>query len=173
MYVSPAPIRPPAGFTDVGYHHEWLLGFDRDEVWQWLCDPDTFVDGQIWPWEVEFLANEDGPGPFRPGVYNAHTGPFMSFTGILGDIDEGRYRDLHYFYGSYALSVKLFRPTRLQFWFEDRPGATHLRLRVDAHVRSWAVGPWKWLMRTYWPLFGRFASIGIARHGLRRSSVRV
>ena len=104
MNVAPSPAHPPIGFTEVGYEHEWLLGFDRDHVWQWLCDPDTFVDGQIWPWQVEFLANEEGQGEFRPGVYNAHTGPFMSFTGILGEIDEGRYRDLHYFYGSYECS---------------------------------------------------------------------
>lgn len=171
MNVLPSPAHAPAGFSDVAHEHEWLLDFDRDQVWRWLCDPDTFVDGQVWPWEVEFLANEEGPGDFRPGVYNAHTGPFMSFAGILGEIDEGRYRDLRYFYGSYALSFKLFRPTRLQFWVDDHPTGTQVRLRVDAHVRSWATGPWNWLMKVYWPLFGRFASVGIPRHRRRGVSV--
>lgn len=163
MKVSPTPEAAPPGFTTVPYEHEWHLDFDRAEVWEWLCDPDTFIDGQVWPWEVEFLPDEQGPGGFRPGVYNAHTGPFMSFAGVLGEIEEGGYRDLHYFYGSYALSFKLFRPIRLQFWVEDRPGGTAVRLRVDAHVRAWAEGIWEWLMKTYWPLFGRFASVGIRR----------
>lgn len=92
-------------------------------TWSWLCDPDTFVDGQVWPWEVEFLPDENGPGDFRPGVHNAHTGPFMSFAGILGEIEEGRYRDLWYFYGSYALSFKLFRPTRFGSGWRITPPA--------------------------------------------------
>lgn len=169
MKVSPTPEAAPPGFTTLPYEHEWHLDFDRDEVWEWLCDPGTFIDGQVWPWEVEFLPDEQGPGDFRPGVYNAHTGPFMSFAGILGEIEEGRYRDLHYFYGSYALSFKLFRPIRL--WVDDRPGGTAVRLRVDAHVRTWAEGIWKWLMKTYWPLFGRFASVGIPRHRRRKLTI--
>ena len=172
MDVRPSPERPAPGFVPTSYRHEWVLDTQRPDVWSWLCDPDTFVDGQVWPWEVEFLPDENGPGDFRPGVYNAHTGPFMSFAGILGEIEEGRYRDLWYFYGSYALSFKLFRPTRLRFWLEDHPSGTLLTLEVDADVRSWATTAWTRLMEIYWPLFGRFARFGIRRHRRREVSVR-
>ena len=58
----------------------------------WLCDPATFVDGQIPPFRVEFLTNPSGETGFAEGVYNAHVGPLMSFSGVLGMIEPERYR---------------------------------------------------------------------------------
>ena len=126
-------------------------------MWEWLCDPATFVDGQVWPYRVEFLTNAAGETGFAEGVYNAHVGPFMSFSGVMGRIEEGRYRDLPYFYGSYAISHSLFRPTRLQFWLDDEPeGTTEVRLRVNTFVRRRAVGAWEQAMRLFWNRFGRW-----------------
>ncbi len=156
--VRPYPATPPPGFVAHEYHHIWQLNKPRAAVWAWLCNPDTFTDGQVRPYRVEFLANAEGPGDFREGVYNAHVGPFMSLSGILGEIRRQDYRDLQYFYGSYAISHALFRPTRLQFWLADRrDGGTELTLQVDAHVRKKAQRFWGRGMKLFWPRFGKWA----------------
>ena len=144
MSVAPFPPSPPAGFVRTVYEHQWKISRSRSAVWSWLCDPSTFVDGQLPPFRVEFLTNPAGESGFAEGVYNAHVGPFMSFSGVLGTIEPERYRDLQYFYGSYAVSHALFRPTRLQFWVDDGsdPGTTLLQLRLEADVRRRAEKIW-------------------------------
>lgn len=178
LAVAPAPADPPPGFVHHVYDHEWSIGRPRAAVWEWLCDPATFTDGQIPPFRVEFLTNAAGQTGFHEGVYNAHVGPLMSFSGVLGTIVEERYRDLQYFYGSYALSHALFRPTRLQFWLDD--GATDgpgdgtgddetcvLRLRLDTFVRAKAVDPWEKMMGFFWKRFGRWCEKAIPNNWLR------
>lgn len=158
MLTEPAPTQPPPGFVTDVYTHTWQIPKDRAAVWTWLCDPATFSDGQIWPYQVEFLADDEGPGTFRTGVYNAHTGPFMCFAGVLGEIRDNEYRDLQYSYGSYALSHRFARPTRLQFWAADDPdGGTTLTLQVDAYVNKRARGVWTRIMKVFWPRFGTWA----------------
>jgi hypothetical protein len=157
--VRPAPTLTPRGFVGHRYEHTWVINRSRDVVWGWLCDPSTFTDSQVWPWRVEFLNGADGETGFMTGVYNAHVGPFTNFSGVLGEIRDKEYRDLQYFYGSFAISPALFRPTRLQFWLDDHPdgpGASVLHLRLDAAVRRSARGVWGWLMRRFWARFGRW-----------------
>ena len=166
--VPPAPPSAPVGFESHVYEHRWVISRPRHAVWAWLCDPATFVDGQIPPYRVEFLTNASGATGFEPGVYNAHVGPFMSFSGVLGEIRPERYRDLQYFYGSYAISHALFRPTRLQFWLDDAGhGQTELRLQVDAFVRERAVGAWEKLMGVFWRRFGSWCERAIPNNWLR------
>lgn len=178
LAVAPAPSEPPPGFVHHVYDHEWTVGRSRADVWDWLCDPSTFTDGQIPPFRVEFLTNAAGQSGFHEGVYNAHVGPLMSFSGVLGTIVDERYRDLQYFYGSYAVSHALFRPTRLQFWLEDaaQPDAGTagngsvscvLRLRLDTYVRERAVGAWDRLMGLFWKRFGRWCERAIPNNWLR------
>lgn len=158
LLMEPAPATPPPGFVADVYTHQWSIPRPRAAVWAWLCDPATFVDGQVWPYQVEFLDDADGPGGFRPGVYNAHTGPFMCFAGVLGEIRDGEYRDLQYSYGSYAVSHRFARPTRLQFWADDDDrGGTLLRLQVDAYVHRRGQKTWARVMKLFWPRFGRWA----------------
>ncbi|MEM9200929.1 MAG: hypothetical protein AAGC53_04690 [Actinomycetota bacterium] len=167
--VAPFPSAPPPGFIDDVYEHTWQIGRPRAAVWAWLCDPATFTDGQIPPWRVEFLLNPEGETGFEPGVYNAHVGPFISFSGVLGEIDEPQYRDLQYFYGSYALSHALFRPTRLQFWLDDDVAgeSSVLHLQLDTHVRRRAAGLWRRMMRIFWKRFGSWCERAIPNNWLR------
>ena len=156
--VAPFPTTAPPGFVRHEHTHSWDIDRPRSAVWAWLCDPATFVEGQIWPFRVEFLSDAAGRSGFTEGVYNAHVGPFISFSGVLGEIDPERYRDLQYFYGSYAISHGLFRPTRLQFWLEDgpTPGTTTLHLKIDSFVRHRFEGAWARLMNLFWARFGRW-----------------
>ncbi len=169
LRVAPAPATPPPGFVHDVYEHRWEIDRPRADVWAWLCDPATFTDGQIPPFRVEFLQNSAGETGFATGVYNAHVGPLMSFSGVLGEIEPESYRDLQYFYGSYAVSHALFRPTRLQFWLDDgeRIGTSVLRLRLDTFVRSRALGAWHRLMGVFWKRFGSWAEKAIPNNWLR------
>ena len=169
MSVAPAPAAPPPGFVADVYDRTWTIERPRADVWAWLMDPATFTDGQIPPFRVEFLANEDGPGEFRPGVYNHHVGPLMCFAGVLGEERHQEYRDLQYFYGSYAVSHALFRPTRLQFWVEDgaAEGTTILRLQLDTFVRTSARKVWTKGMNVFWGRFGTWCEKAIPNNWLR------
>ncbi|MEM9652574.1 MAG: hypothetical protein AAGA65_10790 [Actinomycetota bacterium] len=167
--IRPFPLQAPTGFVANVYEHRWQISRPRTAVWSWLCEPATFVDGQIRPFRVEFLQNAEGETGFAEGVYNSHVGPFMSFSGVLGTIEPERYRDLQYFYGSYAVSHALFRPTRLQFWVDDGPSAdsTTLRLQLDTYVRGSAEKLWIRGMNVFWKRFGSWCERDIPNNWLR------
>ena len=161
VHVSPAPSTTPRGFVRSTYRHEWLIARPRAEVWSWLDDPATFTDSQVKPYRSEFVANDegdnDGADGFAEGCYHGQVGPMLSLAGVLGAIEPDRYRDVQYFYGSYIGSRWLFRPTRVQFWLDDGPGAhcTVMRVRMDAHVRRRAQPVWERMMTSFWTRFGR------------------
>ena len=100
-------------------------------------------------------------GGFELGVLNVHHGPFLNVAGVVGEVPDPRrdisvYRDLKYFYGSYAISPRLVRPTRLQFWmeateFEGRH--TLVTLQLDSLVRRPFVPLWERSQRIFWSRF--------------------
>jgi hypothetical protein len=168
--VAPFPTTAPPGFVQHEHTHRWEIDRPRSAVWAWLCDPATFVDGQVWPFRVEFLSDATGRSGFSQGVYNAHVGPFISFAGVLGEIEPERYRDLQYFYGSYAISHGLFRPTRLQFWLDDgaTPGTTVLHLKIDSFARKRFDSAWSRLMGVFWARFGRWCEKAVPATAARQ-----
>lgn len=111
----------------------------------------------MWPFRVDFV-----DGGFEPGVLNVHHGPFINFAGVIGEVrnpEDGAiaYRDLKYFYGSYALSPRLARPTRLQFWAEPAPGAgARVNLQLDSLVRGPFARPWDLAQKAFWSRFPRW-----------------
>ncbi|MEM6472710.1 MAG: hypothetical protein AAF802_24325 [Planctomycetota bacterium] len=139
--------------------HQFELQFDvprpLKSCWIWLNDPETFTKGQIWPYRVEFLSpDENVPPGFHVGVLNWHYGPGISFAGVVTDVRPMEYRDLRYFYGSFVISPRLLRPTRLQFWTEAiDEQSTHVRLQVDSLVRKRWLGTWTWMQRRFWSRF--------------------
>ena len=149
------PAGAPNGFVRHAYEKTFSVGHPVGRVWAWLNDPATFVDGQVWPFRVEFV-----DGGFEPGVLNVHHGPFLNVAGAIGEVRgpgaRTAYRDLKYFYGSYALSPRLARPTRLQFWAEERGGGTVVTLRLDALVREPFVPVWDFGQRVFWSRFPRW-----------------
>jgi len=152
----------PATFEPHAFERDWHLDRPGEGVWRWLNDPRTFTDSQVWPFRVEFIDHGDRRG-MEPGVLNVHHGPLMSFHGVVGDVvppgDNGRggYRDLQYGYGSYAGSLRLVRPTRLQFWVDAEDGGCRLKVRLDSLVRPWLAGWWTLGQRVFWSRFPRWA----------------
>lgn len=155
---GPAPQAAPPGFAPHAYEKSFATPHARPAVWAWLCDPATFVEGQVWPFRVEFVHPQTGAAAgFESGVLTVHHGPLMSFAGVLGEIRPPAYRDLRYFYGSYAVSLRLIRPTRLQFWLGEAPrGGTTVRLRLDSFVRPWLARPWTAAQGLFWDRFPRW-----------------
>lgn len=123
---------------------------DKTKLWHWLNLRETFCDGQVWPYRVEFL-NKPSHGTFEAGELTNHHGPLLSANGIV-TAREDNYRDLVYFYGSYVLSFRLMRPARLQFWLGDDGEFT---VQFDMYVVAWFVPIWRLLAEKFW---GRFMS---------------
>jgi hypothetical protein len=119
-----------------------------ENVFHKLQQRETFVDGQIPPYKVEFDSKLQS-GPFEEGELNIHHGPLLSVHGIIGKISDN-YRDLRYFYGSYILSFRLIRPIRLEFFKEENG----IRLKVTCLVKPWFVGIWQLLNNIFWKFFG-------------------
>ena len=159
-HAAPEPMQPHTHRFDFEIDHPLTA------VWGWLNDPATFVDGQVWPYRVEFVSPDPNVPPgFHVGVLNTHHGPGLNFAGVITDVRPMAYRDLQYFYGSYAISPRLIRPTRLQFWTESADASsgegTHVRLQIDSFVhRSWA-SRWTWLQQRFWKRFPRWMAKGI------------
>lgn len=149
------PSGAPEGFVPHVYRRVFRTPYGIESVWAWLNDPATFVEGQVWPFRVEFV-----DGGFEPGVLNVHHGPLMNFAGAIGEVrspeNGAAYRDLKYFYGSYAISPRLVRPTRLQFWAEEAAGETMVTLQVDSLVRGPFARLWDAGQSVFWSRFPRW-----------------
>lgn len=146
------PNGAPAGFVPHAYSKVFRTPHGIERVWAWP----TFTEGQVWPYQVEFVDRS-----FEPGVLNVHHGPFLNVAGIIGevrDLEEGRaaFRDLQYFYGSYAISPRLFRPTRLRFWAEESGGGTTVTLQLDCLARRPFARSWSVAQGIFWSRFPRW-----------------
>lgn len=151
------PHTAPAGFVEHRYRKTFVVDQPRAKVWGWLNDPATFVDGQVWPYFVEFVSVDGNPPGFYEGGINTHHGPFINFAGMMTEIREEEYRDLQYFYGSYFLNARIVRPTRLQFWVEDHAdGQTKVTLQLDSLVAGWFRPMWQMGQQFFWGGFPRW-----------------
>lgn len=171
--IDGAALEPtrPRGFRGHVLERTWSFGVPREVAWAWLNDPRTFTRGQLPPFRVEFLDMPDGrPGGFETGCLNAHHGPLMSFHGVIGEVRAPEYRDLVYTYGSYALSLRLARPRRLQFFFdEEGPERCRVTMRLDTDVRRWFAPIWGGVNRFFWWSFGLSAALVLRWRARRRA----
>lgn len=153
------------GFVAHTYRFEAMLPYSRTQVWTWLNTPETFTKGQPWPYRVEFTSGDPViPADFSEGVMNVHHGPFLNFAGVLTEIRPPEYRDLHYYYGSFAITQRWIRPNRLQFWVEEiQPNQTRIIGQVDSYVKPWISGIWTRAQGLFW---GQFK--GLARRGVKK-----
>ncbi len=117
------------------------------DVWKKLQRRETFTKGQLFPYQVEFVASSQ-EGEFSPGELNIHHGPFLSVHGAIGEVTSS-YRGLNYFYGSYVISFRLVRPLQLEFFREgDR-----IKLRLKTFIRPWFRPVWHLGNKILWMCF--------------------
>ena len=133
--------------------HIYERSFDVDpekmsSVWTKLNLRETFTEGQIFPYHVEFDSFTQ-KGPFAQGELNIHHGPLLSVHGAIGEINQN-YRSLDYFFGSYVISFRLVRPIKLEFFKESNK----LRLKLTCYLNPWFQSIWELGNNFFWKLFG-------------------
>jgi hypothetical protein len=139
-------------------------------VWAWLNRPATFAEGQVPPYRVEFVTPGGRRGGFEDGVWTAHHGPGLLAAGQLGaqvppEPGQTAYRDLVYGYGSYVGSLRLVRPTRLEFWADEAAGGgTAVRVRFASDVARPFARLWAGALRVFWGGFGTALDRQVALH---------
>ena len=153
-------IQPqPPGFKKHVHTFDVAVDAPSSTVWQWLNNPKTFTDNQVWPYRVEFYSPDPDTvsNGFHKGVLTNHTGPFISFAGVLQQIKED-YRDLQYYYGSYAISFHLVRPFRLEFQTNEIDDQTIITCTISSYVKPSFYRIWDRLNRIFWKRFKKWSS---------------
>lgn len=133
---------------DVFEKHFSLPQDTKEKVWKNLQRRETFTQGQVPPYRVEFESGLD-EGAFYEKEKNIHHGPFLSVHGEIGKITDD-YRGLHYYYGSYVLSFRLVRPITLEF----RKTETGIQLTLISYVNPWFLPIWRKGNQFFWNHFG-------------------
>lgn len=146
----------PHGFEKHEFERKFRIPRPRTEVWSLLTDPKTFTAGQVFPYRVEFVDESGSMGAgFKSGTQTLHHGPLINFAGVIGEVRDQEYRDLQYYYGSYVFSLRLLRPTRLEFYFDaPTPSTTSVTLRVSSLVRRPFGRFWSVFQAVFWFQFG-------------------
>jgi len=158
-------IQPkPPGFKTHVYSFDVAIDAPSTTVWKWLNDPKTFTDTQIWPFKVEFYSPDPSTisNGFNEGVLTNHTGPFINFAGVLQEIKEN-YRDLQYYYGSYAISFGLVRPFRLEFETKEDSHKTIITCTISSYVKSSFYMIWDRLNTFFWKRFKKWSTKSILK----------
>ncbi|MDX1373568.1 MAG: hypothetical protein R3321_13935, partial [Nitrososphaeraceae archaeon] len=152
----------PSHFKIHEFNRTYKSLYNEDQIWNWLNDPKTFTDNQVWPYRVEFLPGDQHKQTFETGVLNNHHGPFLSLAGRIGEIAPN-YRDLQYFYGSYAISFRYIRPYRLQFWTEDLGDHRIVRVQLSSYVHPTFYKMWNFSQKIFWSHFGSWMNKSIKK----------
>ncbi len=158
-------IQPqPPGYKIHSYSFDVKVNASAKSVWKWLNDPKTFTDTQVWPYKVEFYSPDPKkiPNGFHEGVLTNHTGPFINFAGVLAEISDD-YRDLQYYYGSYALSFSLVRPFRLEFRTSNEDDSTTITCTISSYVKPPFYKTWDRLNKLFWKRFRKWSKKSVEK----------
>jgi len=153
---------PPAHFKNHVFEKTYKSPYKEAQLWEWLNDPKTFTDSQIFPYRVEFLLNKEQPTAFTPGVLNNHHGPFLSLAGEIGEVST-HYRDLQYYYGSYAFSFRWIRPYRLEFISDTTENGSTVTVRLSTYTHPSLYNLWNWSQGIFWSRFGRWMNRSVKK----------
>lgn len=146
-----APQFLPPHFVADEFETSFTLNQTQVQVFHFFCNTKTFTNLQIPPYRVEFVScHPDKKNVFETGVQTIHHGPLMNFAGVIGEIRSPYYRDLQYYYGSYAISLYLARPVRLEIWFDKiSDKKTKVKIKVTWHIRK----SFRWFWRLFQKIF--------------------
>ena len=152
----------PTNFVENSFNLTHIYNKPIESCWNKFNHSDTFSKHQIFPYRVEFCPkNSSSNNHFHENVWTNHHGPLLNAAGKIVTMNPFSYRDLHYTYGSYALSFRLLRPVRLQFFFEEiDTNKTSVRVQFDTYVPNWFSKLWTFTQYFFWKPF--FLSISLS-----------
>ena len=147
--------KPPT-LTEHSFKKKVMVKKSIDRCWEFLNRMDTFTDGQVFPYRVEFVSENENEEPsFTTGTWTNHHGPLLNICGQIGEMKAPTYRDLNYSYGSYVLTFRWIRPVRLQIFLssiEDQK--TDITIQLDCYVAPFLKGFWSMAQTFFWSGFG-------------------
>ena len=135
------------------FDQTWHILAPINDCWTILNSMETFTKGQVFPYKVEFLAEDIQSPSFSTGVWTNHHGPLLNVCGRIGKIVKHSYRDLNYCYGSYIVSFRLIRPVRLQFLFDHKAPYTTVTLKLECYVHQLIYPVWSMIKNIFWKSF--------------------
>ena len=155
MILFQSPInnsKCPSYLAEDIIEYDFMLDEEKAKnVWKMLQRRETFVRGQVPPYQVNFETGLE-EGEFFSGEKNIHHGPFLSVHGEIGEVKDD-YRSLFYYYGSYVISFRLVRPWLLEFF--KTPDGISMKLYSYVHPLFkpfWRIGNyvfWKFFRITF------------------------
>lgn len=146
----------PASMKVHRFKQTWTVSAPVANCWNILNRMETFTEGQLFPYKVEFLAEDGEPPRFETGVWTNHHGPLLNVCGQIGKMIPNSFRELNYCYGSYVCSCRIIRPVKLQFFFEDLQDSTKITLQLDCYVHRVIYPLWTTVQSIFWSGFNFF-----------------
>ena len=145
----------PLSFSSHSFALRHTYNKPLQSCWDTFNHSDTFTKHQVFPFKVEFCPFDASiSNQFKESVWTNHHGPLLNVAGKIKSIKEPYYRDLHYTYGSYAISFRLLRPVRLQFLFEAlTENQTQVTVQFDSYCKPWISSLWSGAQFIFWKLF--------------------
>jgi hypothetical protein len=134
------------------FEKTFTLPASGERVFDWMLRKKTFTSGQLPPYRVEFLQENESEW-MQEGDWTNHHGPLITFAGRMTKIEKD-YRRLDYHYGSYALSFRLARPVCLEVATNVIDSSrSQLIIRLTTDVKNYFYIPWHLLMWLFWNSF--------------------
>ena len=144
----------PDGFTFSRITLEGYAPHSIEKTWDWLNRKETFTQGQIPPYRVEFVASDSNKtAEFEEGCYNNHHGPFLHLPAQITVMNPHEYREMQYLYGSYVLSFRLIRPTALKFFLSAHEQGCMVQVVLEAQIRPFIRRLWEGTNQVFWTRF--------------------
>ena len=162
-YLSLETIQEKPDFLTVHcFQLTHIFSKSLNACWDKFNHSETFSKHQIFPYRVEFCPKQvDSTNHFVEKTWTNHHGPCLNAAGQIVTMTPPSYRDIHYTYGSYAISFRLLRPVRLQFFFEKTSlNQTCVRVQFDTYVPNWFKPVWSIIQSFFWKSF--FLSINLS-----------
>jgi hypothetical protein len=78
---------------------------------------------------------------------------YINLPAVIQEVMPLHYRDMHYLYGSYFISLRFIRPARLQFWVEEQNDKSLIKVQLDSFVNPIAKFVWHSIQFVFWKLF--------------------
>ena len=131
-YKQPCPTK----FSEKKFTSSHVCQNSITTCWDYVSNMNTF-QGSFWNLsKVEYVTPGQDQASFSEGTYTNHHGPLLSANGILSTVHAPTYRKMDYFYGSYIVTFRLFRPVALIFELNELNEHTQIKTEITVFIHK-------------------------------------